>query len=499
MIWHQGPVLTFLSATVAFIGLRLCLLCFIPKHDGVDHWYWRLYARTVNSKGKFPPRLPQYLLDDHQWYPPVFPLILTVLERWMSNGLSRWVAVFIDLLRLWLVLGFALVKGWGSVETLAFIGMVYATTPCLAAYHTQLNPRGLGALFLDAALFLYLGTMNSASIGVWVVLSLLGGGVLLTHKMTTQAFIFLCVVGAIVGGDTRLAILLPCSAGAALLLSGGHYRNVAKAHWDILKFWGREWPWLQSHPVLDSPIYGQPEKGSSSRMFLPGLKGLLRHLRYLFAYNPAAWVLVGATVGYGLEGLTALLGKVTLFILLLSLSTVFVPAFRVLGSGYLYLHNTAATTALAFGLLASKETTFFTGAAWLAIVLNAGVLVFYMARLRRQGRKKSEKSLDHLLAFLRTLPSGRIWCFPLNLSDWVACETDHGVLWGGHGYGFNNLTPIYPRLLSPVDEICRLHRINYILAEDNYCPEFFLERFPAGRVTHINGFRVIQLEEGNSR
>lgn len=59
----------------------------------------------------------------------------------------------------------------------------------------------------------------------------------------------------VITGDLRIAIILPASMLVALILSGGFYRNILRAHWDIVIFWYRNWPWLQAHPVKESPIY----------------------------------------------------------------------------------------------------------------------------------------------------------------------------------------------------------------------------------------------------
>jgi hypothetical protein len=42
---------------------------------GVDQWFWKAYIKTLRNQKKMPPQLPQFLLDEKQWYPPLFPFI----------------------------------------------------------------------------------------------------------------------------------------------------------------------------------------------------------------------------------------------------------------------------------------------------------------------------------------------------------------------------------------------------------------------------------------
>ena len=50
-----------------------------PQGLGVDHWFWKTYIETYRRERRFPPELPQYVLDEAQWYPPLFPMLLARL------------------------------------------------------------------------------------------------------------------------------------------------------------------------------------------------------------------------------------------------------------------------------------------------------------------------------------------------------------------------------------------------------------------------------------
>ncbi|MCG2758928.1 MAG: hypothetical protein L6263_10905, partial [Desulfobacteraceae bacterium] len=68
-------LLVITLATVAVI-LRFLPHYIAPKGLGVDHWFWKAYIEEYRRNRIFPPVLPQYIFDQHQWYPPFFPLLM---------------------------------------------------------------------------------------------------------------------------------------------------------------------------------------------------------------------------------------------------------------------------------------------------------------------------------------------------------------------------------------------------------------------------------------
>ena len=121
----------------------------------------------------------------------------------------------------------------------------------------------------------------------YALLSLIFAGlVLITHKMTTQVFWFTALFAAIFLQDIRIAALIPCSMLMALLLSAGFYRRVFRAHVDIISFWYKNWHWSGSNPILESPIYGEPDFESPSKYYRKGIASWIRRLQFVIGFNP---------------------------------------------------------------------------------------------------------------------------------------------------------------------------------------------------------------------
>ena len=78
-----------------------------PQGAGVDHWFWKTYIETYRRTRVFPPVLPQYTLDEHQWYPPLFPMLMARLPARLFDSWSHVIAICIDLLRMLILFGVA--------------------------------------------------------------------------------------------------------------------------------------------------------------------------------------------------------------------------------------------------------------------------------------------------------------------------------------------------------------------------------------------------------
>ena len=260
--------------------LRVIPALVAPRAAGVDQWFWRAYIEKLRATKMFPPQLPQFLLDEAQWYPPLFPVVLSKLPAALFSQHGRYLAVLIDLLRL-LVL--VLATRWISdSDAAAFLaGAAYSMTPLLVTYNMQLNPRGMAALLLDlCCLTVAALLLKDHTPWLWSAALFLAGLVLLTHKMTSQLFWFISLAGAAMSRQMELALLVPGGMAAAYLLSGGFYRKVLSAHADIISFWYRNWRWSGSNPILESPVYGEPAFESPTKYYRSGWRSWLRRLHH---------------------------------------------------------------------------------------------------------------------------------------------------------------------------------------------------------------------------
>jgi len=490
-------VIEGLTIFFVWVFLRLLPHYFAPHGAGVDHWYWKACIDEYRRNGVFPPVMPQFILEEKQWYPPLFPLLLARLPKIAFDRYSYMIANGIDMLRMVFVMATVLFITGRSTPTLA-AGVVYTLTPILISYNVQLNARGVGALFLDIVIvLLVLLIWHAAPWWLWILVALFSGLILLTHKMTTQLFWFLCFVVGIFSRDWYLLLLIPVSIIVALILSKGFYLNVLRAHWDIVTFWNRNWKWLSAHPVLESPIYGCSVYETPTKYFRSGFKGIWRRIQYLVGFNPWAWsLLVAVWYMYGASShLTAedfwiiqWLATILLFVVL----TTFIPVMRCLGNGYLYLYNSSFPAALVAGMIwgGLKHDSVVNVILGITLVLCVMGITIYLWVLKKSKTLKIDASMNEALERLRLLPSGVVMCFPQHWHDVVSYKSNKAVLFGGHGFGFRRLEFIFPRLTKPILEIVNRYNVKYLLTYEGYLPANFLKELPAADIEEFGHYRL---------
>ena len=498
------------SAMIGFLLASLAiLLAFvlrsvprsISKNVGVDQWFWKSYVRAYKESGKFPPDIKQYLLDEHQWYPPVFPLFLARFSLDFLDRYGYWASVVLDLLRLIMVMAFGFFVLDFNIFGLFICGLVYATAPILISYNVQLNPRVFGAILLDLFLFaLVIQTMTHFNPLFAIFIGVCASVILLTHKMTTQLFWFICLSASVFFFSYLPFLFIPGSIFLALVLSKGFYLKVLWAHYDIVAFWYRNWPWLQAHPIRESPIYGEENYESPQRHHKKGLKGVLKHLKLLVGFFPFGWILTFLIVAIHFFGGSAVdlpqwLVWWFISIQVFSLATVFINPLKCLGSGYLYQFNLVTPAALIWTkLLDSKESGTLIIVAFLTgLLLNLISVCFFYMNLHKNREKSLDENLQLLLNELNKLPAGAVMFLPAQWYDMIAFNTEKSVLYGGHGYGFRLLEPVFPVLRLSTKELAENYNLRYLLTTEGYLNKKFLDSIEPKNKIDFGLYQIIEI------
>ena len=497
--------------TIAFVFflailLRIVPLVVSPRGAGVDHWFWLSYANTLRRDHVFPPKLPKYVLDEKQWYPPLFGLLLSRLPSVISERWNSHIAIVVDIVRMAFLVGVASWQSDGDLSVILVTSIIYATTPIQISYNIQLNPRGLAAIMFDLLLILILLIIiQQASLLIWILAVLLGALILLTHKMTTQIMCLTLVATSLVYQNLSLLLFLPLWFVVALLLSRGFYLNVFRAHVEIVKFWNRNWKWIGADVLRESPIYGDGSHERSKKLHKTGFKGLRWYAFILLGFNPAAWISC-ILVYERLFMSSSVLIYPTPFLLWLlipciwAILTTVVNPLKCFGAGYLYLYNTSLLSSLILGLTYrfSREPFLSLMLVLVSLSLNlAGVLLYYIQFLRNK-RTRVDKGLDTMLNRLQQLPHGVVMCLPANWCEVVAFKTGHDVLWGGHGLGFTKLEPTWPRLMMPIKEVLSTYNVKYLFTMEGMLTESFLNDLPASKCETYQEYQLFCFDVSSS-
>jgi hypothetical protein len=438
--------------------------------SSVDQHYWVLAAKAYREQNTLPVVLrDKYLLEDEtQAYPPLFGYLLGQIS---NQTMWPWVIPALETATLLVLV--ALLQALGVRWDMLLLALAfYVAAPILAVYNAQLTSRALGNLFLFAAMALQVVAVELATATwivwvFWIASAFLIGLVVATHKMTLQLHLVLLPFWGLalqawqVPAATLAGVLLyVCVVGWSF--AGYQFR----AHWEIVRFWNRHWPDLGGHQFHLSPIYGNPAGDRSSCFHVPGRRGALKHWRVLVSYGPfivflpicsfvadawpPAWVLVWV---FGIYGW--------------ALATLFIPRLKCFGGGHLYLFNAIAPGAIYVAHLPAKPAVIallLVGVILTAVSLASAWRVVTSRQIARG--QDFEAALEHL----RTIPKSRVAVFPLQTAEPVAAYTDHAVLWGGHGMGFDRLEGFFPILSRPLSDFFRQYKIEWILWDSKFWP-----------------------------
>ena len=460
-----GLLLAF-GAVIARIAMAR-----VASASAVDQHYWLLAAKAYREQSGLPVRISgKYLMEsDEQAYPPLFGMLL---GRVLNDFWVRHATLVVESTECCVLAGVMLILGLPMPAMVVALGF-YVSAPILVVYNAQLTPRILGDFFLFSAMACQVvatfGTFPDV-VGwfLWGTSILMLALMFMTHKMTYQLHLVLLPFWAWALQSWFALLATLCGLLLYLALVGPRFAVLQlRAHWDIVRFWNRHWKDLQAHQFLDSPIYGKADRSSLTRFHVPGWRGMLKHVRTVVSYAPVAivlpivslisgawppdWVLVWFCVTY-----------------LWVLCTLFISPLKCLGGGHLYVFNAVIPSVLYVAYLPLNPSVLISlvGAAALT-----GVSLLLGCRTVASRPTSRGSDFDEVLSYLSTLSKSQVAVFPLQAAEPVAAQTNHAVLWGGHGFGFENMDGFFPVLKNPLGYFFNKYSVEWVLWDSLYWPE----------------------------
>ena len=466
----------FLAAVLAvFVALRLAFIGH-GRDSRVDAYYWEIAAKAYREhSGKLPVRIEnKYLLEDEeQGYPPLFGYLLS---RFPESVVRKWgahIAILVDMLTIVPVLGLLWFYGLSEYDYITLL--VILISPFLLIYGKQINSRTIGQFFLVTGYVFQVIAADPVvspmiAVVLWAGAVLMAALVLLTHKMTMQIMVAIWPFWSLALGSVMAALVPILGLFVAILVVGWDFMAYQfRAHWDIVRFWNRNWPLLGAHMFNNSPVYGNEDHQYRYLIHHRGMKGVMTHLKKVVSYAPLnlmfmpevfltadlPWWLIAWYVG----------ANVFIF------ATLFVPPLKCFGAGHYYVLNATVPAGLGWAYA-------FARTGWADIVLFSlgGVLTIYSIVKAWQviGAMPSshDRNFDSLISRLQKEAPARVAAFPVTAAEAIANQTAHAVLWGGHGYGFTRLEPMFPVLRIGLSELLRKYSISWLVWDRDYWNEF---------------------------
>jgi len=442
---------------IAFI-LRLLLLkkASLGKVDG---YYWSLYREAAREQNNIPPAIKYYLLDLRQWYLPIYGSLL----KFLSDFLFRKDILLTQIISLFrfaaLLAGSYFINGMPPTETVILALIVYLLSPALFTYDTQLNARILGALFFDLLVIVILILINGFSWPFLALFCALLVIILFLHQMTMQLVILLLPAFALASGNLYFISALAVSILTAFLMN---YRKYFLMEIDITAFWYRNRKYIGSgtHQINNSPCYSNEDPVKT------GLKNAIFQLVVIFSMSPFVLFFIPVQDPGNPLFLLALL------ITAIALATTYIPWIKCWGQGRSYMYYQPGVIVL-YLLTSEVDMNNY----WNILILVCSIAICLVSMKKYLNWLNGSLSADsrdrnEVLAHIKNSRNDRLLSVPVTTSDEIAFKTRKKVMWGGHGFGFKLLEPVYPVLLKPVEVIIDEWGLGILLIDKKYWPGY---------------------------
>ncbi|MCP5050916.1 MAG: hypothetical protein GY940_27370 [bacterium] len=443
-------------------------------HRGSDAYYFLLTREEYLKTRKLPVTLPGYfsLENSRQDYPPGFTVFLSLLPRQVIEKLYWTISPFVDsVVCILLYLYCYDLTGNLTASSIAILVYIFSTS---AIRETQtLTSRQLGVLFFFMA---SVSGLRYILVGHWWFLAVfLVSGILMlmTHKLSTQAFIMMFVLTAAIRGELQFLLLLAMLIMSAVVASGGYYIKILRGHWDFVRFWTKNWNNLGAHQVESSPVYntGDSQPRGHGHVYSKGMASKLRFLRRYITENlfvaAAVWILIEQA------SRTALTGEMNLILLCclctwgIGLASYMVPFLRGIGFGLQY-----GKYALLFGVplcAGLMEHPVISYGVYAVLVYSVyGAVRYLLGNLTGKPSGWNLKELDGLFDYVRKLDDPLIMSLPNNYNDLLAYKCKKRVLWGGHHTPSGSWGVVIPVLRMSAGDIIKKYGVTHLLLDHRY-------------------------------
>lgn len=397
------------------------------------------------------------LLDERLTYPWGFHWALALLpESWLRRCPPLASAITDSLhaaLVVWLTAQLAPRIGAGidPVSAGLLAGLLFATAPAFLVVgfgprSYEVTPRPFGELLYSLSIAAALVHLLDGGAAGAVVAVAAGGLLLLSSKFAAQVLVFCTPFMALVMGEWHLVLLLPLSAAAAMLLSGGAYRWVLHAQLVHLGFYRRRMQY--EHPVLQSRNRGrdlmraawqllrQLGDREAWRTFIRLAEGhtflqfLLRNVLWCGLIALLAFSIFPPWRGEVRDWQVALVAWAAAPLLPFVVTSL--RDFRFLGEAERYPEYGIAPVSIlaAIGLLSIDALS----RGWLLaayVFTLVPAFLYTYSRLRWNSRRLDTGALDELVGWLRTRPAGTIiLSLPWHVAFQVMADLEHRYLVG---------------------------------------------------------------------
>ena len=492
------------GAFVAFIGLLIQVRPRLSnRYFGIDTWRHLTVADYIRQNKKYPKLMPEhYLIDKPSDYPPLFRFLLALFPKELLEK-YQWIASPIfDLIHNLFI--FSVVYYFTNNIFISILAQVtYMLSPIVIMENSNLTTRSFASLLFSGCFFSLICYSVFGNIFCLIASIIFLTILLLSHRMSIQAMVFILVFFSIIELNFIYVAVLLASVILAILFSKGFYLKVLKGHLAMIRFWF----------IHIDNRYAHQIRGVSKKEKNPDavfrIYQIVQNIPFIAvcAANPFmvfvfAYVYLNLFKSYNINtfGIPEdIFSKFVVWSILLFVIGVIVRQVKKLGcigEGERYLEYSAFPVAIIIavfltnGLISGQHNVFLV---FYLIVAIFGALLptlFIQQQVIVKDSKRSvNKEIREIFGYINALEGKvNVMTMPLYLADAATYFTSARLLTTDNSIAHVvDYSDFWPVLKVPLVDIFKRYDINYILINTQYVQISELN-LPSNQIVKESGF-----------
>lgn len=469
----------------------------LNRKFGVDIWTHLLYLKEFHKKEKIPGKIENgFLVAGEYDYPPAFILLLSKFPLNFVEKYEFLFSPFFDALHL-LIIFFIVFLLTGNIWLALCTQVIYLLTPIIVLENSSATPRSLGYLLFSVVFLSLFYFSDSNNILFFAVAVALGALIFLSHRFTTQGYLFFALFFSFLERDLIYLLSFFTSLILTIVISRGFYLKVLRGHIGNLKFWADNIEFRFAHQIK-----GKYETHKTSDFIFRLYNQFLKFPPFVLAItNP--WTLPVFFVFFLSNAADPMQSRFiwwVAFSYLLALTTTWIPKLRFLGEGQRYLELSAFPAAYISSrfLFQSLETTSsaLVVLVYLAIAVSSLITIVVIQRkgIINDSLRTLTPVMQKMFDYLKSLPNKpKLLVIPHQITTNTIYHTDAKVFVNASYEGIRKISEVYPFMRRPVREIMKKYNLDMILLNSDYASVDDLNLGKHKIVKRTDNFSLIKL------
>ena len=487
-----------------FISLIIPVLAFffevyprlLNRKVGVDIWTHLLYLQEYKEQNGIPKKIEKgFIVPGEYDYPPMFITILSKFPLRIVERYEFFFSPFFDPIHICIIFYITLALS-GNILVALTTQLLYTLTPIIIIENSSATPRSLGyMLFTGVFLSLYY-SIHLGNIPLFIAAAGLGSLIFLSHRFTTQGFLFFAGFFTLIEMNIFYLVCFVCSFVGAMIISKGFYLKVLHGHLGNLSFWYKNIKYRFYHQVKG----GRGTHKTTDFVFKVYNQFISIPPVVLAVTNPWVLFVFISLFFISYSGIHYYLLLWVGFSYLLSLLTIGIEKMRFLGEGQRYLELSAFPSAyLASAFLINSFPASYgmlLVIAYIGIGIAAFVTVVVIQRkaIVKDRLRTLTPDLERMYHYLKRIKKKpRLLCIPHQITTNTIYHTGCPVFVNADYKNIQKIAEVYPYLKKPVKEVMSKYSLDAVLLNEEYATINDLKLKKYKEVKRYNNIVLLEL------